>query len=94
MKGYLVDGASLVGKITSGTTLTGSISSDISLRGKIAMAISIPDFDGDYEIEPTMEPIVLNTENRRMVSDIVIKGFTIPSDYGLITRVGDGIRVS
>ena len=66
---------------------------EISTGNPIARDYSeIDTYDGEYEVTPTQEEQVLHTENKRMVRDVVISA--IPSNYGLISWNGLGIRVS
>lgn len=51
-----------------------------------------PYYDGPYEVTPSEEAQVLNTELRTTTEDIVIS--PIPSNYGLITYNGTTITVS
>lgn len=49
-------------------------------------------YTGDYSITPSGEAQTLQTNGLRMTDNITIE--PIPSNYGLITQVGGGIRVS
>lgn len=49
-------------------------------------------YDGSYEVTPSAEMQTLATKNFRMTDNITIN--PIPSNYGLITWSGAGIRVS
>lgn len=51
-----------------------------------------PAYTGPTEVTPSADTQVLHTESRTVLSNIVIK--PIPSNYGLITWSGLGIRVS
>lgn len=50
------------------------------------------EYSGDYEITPTTEPQILQTEEKHMKQNVVIN--PIPNNYGLITYNGYGITVS
>lgn len=49
-------------------------------------------YEGAYEVTPSSETQVLRTKHLRMTDDITIN--PIPSNYGLISWSGAGIRVS
>lgn len=49
-------------------------------------------YDGPYEVTPTSETQILQTENKKLEQDIVVN--PIPSNYGLITWNGSVITVS
>lgn len=51
-----------------------------------------PAYDGPTEVTPSAETQVLQTEGRTVLDNIVIN--PIPSNYGLITWSGLGIRIS
>lgn len=49
-------------------------------------------YSGSYEVTPTNELQTLETENRRMMQNIIVN--PIPSNYGLITWDGSTLIVS
>lgn len=49
-------------------------------------------YTGEYTVTPTDEAVVLNTNGLRMTDNITVN--PIPSNYGLITWNGAGIKVS
>ena len=51
-----------------------------------------PAYEGDYNITPTEEEQVLNTDGLMMLANVVIG--MIPENYGLITYDGTKITVS
>lgn len=51
-----------------------------------------PAYTGQTEVTPSAEEQILYTANKTLLDDIVIN--PIPSNYGLITWSGLGIRVS
>ncbi len=54
--------------------------------------IDIPVYEGDYTVTPTQEQQVLETDDLRMLGNVVIE--PIPQNYGLITYNGRIITVS
>lgn len=52
----------------------------------------LPVYTGDTEITPSEAEQVLATAEKVVTRNIVIN--PIPSNYGLITRIGAGIRIS
>jgi len=55
-------------------------------------AVERDPYEGSYEVTPSSEAQILPTDGLRMTADLVIN--PIPSNYGLITWNGLGIRVS
>lgn len=49
-------------------------------------------YDGDYVVTPTQETQTLQTINKRMTGNVVVK--PIPSNYGKITWNGSILTVS
>lgn len=49
-------------------------------------------YEGDYEITPSSEEIVLETKNKRMTDHVRI--LPVPQNYGLITWNGSTLTVS
>ena len=49
-------------------------------------------YEGEYEVIPSMETQILQTEGKRMLHDVVVD--PIPSNYGLITWDGSVLTVS
>ena len=49
-------------------------------------------YQGDYEVAPAEEAQVLPTTGRGMERDIVV--LPIPSNYGLVTRVGANLVIT
>lgn len=49
-------------------------------------------YEGAYEVTPSAEAQTLFTKNLRMTADVVIN--PIPSNYGLISWSGLGIRIT
>ena len=87
MKGQLsVNNNRINGTFTGGGAgvINGSASSNYRER--------LPAYAGPYEVTPTQETQVLQTDRLRMTSDVVVN--PIPSNYGLITWNGSVLTVS
>ncbi len=51
----------------------------------------LPDYDGDYEVTPKTEDQLLNTENKSMTKDVVIKKiptFEVSNESGTTFIIG------
>lgn len=73
----------------------GDCALEIDQDGDLGVSVGIsgrPSYRGPTEVTPSAETQVLNTESRTVLDNIVIN--PIPSNYGLITWSGLGIRVS
>ena len=57
-----------------------------------AMREILPIYDGAVSVTPSAETQTLRTENKSLMSDIIIN--PIPNNYGLITWDGSTITVS
>lgn len=68
--------------------------SPIAIPMKVAAEYKIggDDYEGDYEVTPSQETQVLNTQNKLMRNNVTIN--PIPSNYGLITWNGGVLTVS
>ena len=70
----------------------------IKMTGGLAVALTLPTivqptaYIGDYTVTPSGVAQVLETEGKRMTSDLVIN--PVPQQYGLITWNGSIITVS
>lgn len=82
----------LYGRLVSTGCLTGCLSSEKTIAGGLAALNPWGEYSGSVEVTPTTEEQVLQTQGKHLGEDIVIK--PIPSNYGLITWSGLGIRVS
>lgn len=83
------------GSLRAGSgTITGVLSPPAILIGAVTIpnAVLPPAYAGPYTVAPSAEAQTLNTLGLYMQEDITIE--PIPSNYGLITWDGLGIRVS
>lgn len=74
--------------------LHGTITPRVSLRGvltKPAM-VSVPAYEGTYEVSPCAMAQTLFTAGKRMIQNIMVG--PIPQNYGLITYNGFELTVS
>lgn len=84
----------LTGELSGVGTLSGTLSSAETLEGSLTIPAAVlpPSYEGDYEVTPSGETQILETEELYLKGDIVIN--PIPSNYGLITYNGSEITVS
>ncbi len=86
------------GIITGTLTAPGKISGSLSAAGNISGTVTIPSailppaYEGEYEVAPSEEEQVLATAELLMLENVTISA--IPSNYGLITRVGSVLTIS
>lgn len=82
------------GTLSSPERLSGSLSSPAKLSGSLTIPAAIlpPSYEDSYEVTPSQETQILETNALYMRGDIVIN--PIPHNYGLITYDGSGLRVS
>lgn len=71
------------------TTAKMEIGGDIIYNGYMG---DIPVYVGPYEVTPTQEEQVLQTDNRLMTENLIVN--PIPENYGLITWNGSHLRIS
>ncbi len=64
----------------------------LSLNAAEGVAVSLPNYQGPYEVTPAIEAQVLGTANRTTTRNIVVN--PIPNNYGLITWNGAFLTVS
>lgn len=85
-------------KLTGTIQGVGGIIGSLSASGGLSGGISAPDvapldpYEGEYVITPGRTEQVLNIDGKRATADIIVQA--IPSNYGLITWSGLGIRIS
>lgn len=84
----------LYGKLTSPGELSGKLSTAQEISGELTVPQYVlpPSYGGPYEVTPSGEAQVLETDSFYMNGDVVIN--PIPSNYGLITYNGSEITVS
>ena len=84
----------LSGVLSSPGKLSGTLATPQTLEGELTIPSVIlpPSYGGDYEVTPSGETQILETDSLYMRGNITIN--PIPSNYGLITYDGSGIRVS
>ena len=78
----------------SGATLSGSLRRKrYSIGGEVEIGGDrAPDYRGPYEVTPSPETQVLETQNTRMTQNVTVH--PIPSNYGLIEWNGAFLKVS
>lgn len=69
----ILQGASLVGKITAQGCLSASINACCSLVGTIAYSRGYADYMGDYEVTPKVTEQSLETKDKHMTDNVMIK---------------------
>lgn len=86
--------SSLVGTLSAKQGMTGTLSPVGVLSGSLTIGgrASYERYDGEYEVIPSTEEQVLETEMKLAKKNIIIK--PIPQNYGLITWDGSTITVS
>lgn len=75
-------------------SITGTISVDKNISGTInnhGAASAISSYDGEYEVTPNDDVIILSTKNKRMENDVTV--FAIPywetdNDFGTTVYIG------
>lgn len=84
----------LTGELSGVGTLSGTLSSAETLEGPLTIPAAVlpPSYEGDYEVTPSGETQILETDQLYMQGDITIN--PIPSNYGLITWNGSTLTVS
>lgn len=82
----------LVGVLSPVQTLIGYLTEAETLTGYLVSLGPGEEYDGETNITPGPLEQVLQTAGKRVPSNIVVG--PIPSNYGLITQIGPGIRVS
>lgn len=87
----------LDGELSVNLRLDGELSVNLYMDGTPDKVIRVSDFaypiyEGITEITPSDHPQILSTTNTTVVQDIVIN--PIPSNYGLVSWNGLGIRIS
>ena len=69
----ILQGSSLVGKITAHGCLSASVNMAVSLVGTLSKAIGYAIYNGDYEVTPKVNEQSLQTKDKRMIDDVKIK---------------------
>lgn len=82
----------IYGHITGTGTLSGSLSGTSVLSGSLTVPAEAPVYEGPYEFTPSASAQTVEIAGMRARDDIIIN--PIPSNYGLVTYDGSGIRVS
>lgn len=82
--------------ITGSLNSAGAIAGALSARGNMEGAVRLPErvgtaYAGPYEVTPGDVPVVLATEGRYAVADIIVK--PVPSSYGRIAWNGTALTV-
>lgn len=94
VQGTLFDIVSFSANLSDVQNIQGSLSS----QEEITASVSVPNnvggtpYTGDYEVTPSNEIQVLNTNGKSMTDNVTIN--PIPSNYGLITWNGGFLTVS
>lgn len=75
MEGFIsLQEGTLVGKISSGNAiLLGKIQSPMTLIGKVVISSGHEYFNGDYEVIPKIKSQSLETKDKLMSKDVLIK---------------------
>lgn len=94
LHGVISGQAEIAGSLSSDANIDGSLSGASTLSGTVQIynGTAPPDYEGAYEVTPTLETQTLPTENRRLVQDVIVN--PIPEYYGLITWDGSVLTVS
>ena len=92
MQGYIENIPSLVGLIQQAESMQGEASTVGYCVGSISRVIPANAYRGQYNITPSNERQILQTEDKVMMQNVTIN--PIPSNYGLITYDGTVITVS
>lgn len=84
----------LSGKLSTTQEISGKLSGAQEISGKFTVPQYVlpASYDGPYEVTPSGEAQILETDALYMNGDVVIN--PIPSNYGLITYNGSEITVS
>lgn len=84
----------LIGSLSGVLTISGELSPVQTVTGELRAPerVTIPEYEGAYEVTPSDESIVLETAGLETVNNIVIN--PIPPNYGKITWDGRVITVS
>lgn len=90
--------ASIVGNIKTNASVQGyvsasplSISADVSLGRVTIIHSDMPDYEGEYEATPQMGEQTLNTKNKTMRDDFVVKPipyYDVANEYGRTIYIG------
>lgn len=84
----------ITGQLTPSGTLSASLTPSGTLRGTLTVpsTAGVEKYRGEYEFTPGSESQTVEIEGLLAMQDITIN--PIPSNWGLITYDGSGIRVS
>ena len=84
----------LTGTISAEEGMVGTLSPVGFVSGSLTVGNRSPyeQYDGEYEITPSTEEQILETADRTMMRNVVVK--PIPKNYGLITWDGSVLTVS
>lgn len=65
----------------------------MTIKGSVVKEyVSSEPYEGEYEVTPSQQAVVLATEGKRMMRDVVVN--PIPSDWGHIAWDGSVLTVS
>lgn len=92
MQGYVENIPSLIGLIQQAESMQGEVGTVRYCTGSISRVIPANAYRGQYNITPSNEEQILQTEDKVMMQNVTIN--PIPSNYGLITYDGTVITVS
>ena len=79
----------LKGILTPVRTLSGVLSAELSLKGTLNQVSTYPNYTGLYEVDPTFNPIILETNNKLLTDDITVNSIYV----GRISNESGGITV-
>ena len=80
------------GELSVPQSIKGTISVPQIIFGELQLGGRLPSYTGDYEVTPSPETQVLQTDHKSLSQNIVIN--PIPSNYGLIGWNGSYLTVS
>jgi len=97
-----IHATSIVGDVSSKASVQGyvsisplSLSADVSLGRVTIIHSDMPDYDGEYEVTPSIEAQTLNTKNTTMRDDVEIHKipyYDVVNQYGRTIYIGSDIN--
>lgn len=97
-----IHAASIIGDVNSNVSVQGhvsvspiSLSAGVSLGKVIVIHSDAPDYEGEYEVTPSIEAQTLNTKNTTMREDVEIHKipyFDVANEYGRTIYIGSDVN--
>lgn len=97
-----IHAASIIGDVKTNASVQGyvsasplSISADVSLGRVTIIHSDMPDYEGEYEVTPSVEAQTLNTRNTTMREDVEIHKipyFDVANEYGRTIYIGSDVN--